>query len=524
MKHPLVVACILLSLFGTGTASWAQACRKTGEVCSAGPATRDVNGVAVYRDCWQYTDTYECLSPSSVDFCSAIRAVPGCVQSGSTCAQRAFNGDCLEYVNTYRCDQSMTAPEGVVQLDTVYTITTDAADRSACATHENNPRCALAEQTCTEPGGTRVINGLEVTRDCWAWQETYACVAMEDDCEALSSDSACSLTSTVCEDRNEDGTCGLSARTYTCTTGSNDSTEVTTCNGGTFCVNGLCFDRPTGNDRDFAQAITLMEAGRQAAGYALNPSDLRFFSGEGKGCSKNPVANCCRTNTRGADKTNGAMISTVMQAGRQAWGSWYVYDTLSGPLRQTNAIGALYSRFAGLGSGQQVFMPTGINYYGVTFNPFVTGGGSMFAFDPTSFAVSVAIALLQELLACEQEEEVLAMQRGENLCTYVGSHCTQRFLGACVSRQSTYCCFNSKLARLIQEQGRAQLGLGWGSSESPSCDGLTQEQFAQIDFSTIDFSEFVEDISRNVQMPDVTGIQTDNQQRIQERVNNYFSR
>lgn len=525
MKLHLLVRlfCALLISLPLASGAFAQDCRRTQSVCVDGPSTKDVNGVSVTRACWKYTDTYDCIAPSSVDYCSAIREVPGCVQSGSECVRRAFNNECLEFANTYRCDQSIAPPANVLQLTTTYTITTDQEDRSQCANQENNPRCSLAQRLCTEPGGTRTINGLEVSRDCWAWEEQYACVSMENDCQAMSDNEACTLVSTECEDRNSDGSCALSALTYTCRTGAADGSEVTTCNGGTFCINGLCFDQPVGNDRDFSAAVTMMEAGRQAAGYATGGEFMRIFSGTSQQCSRNPLANCCKTNARGADKTNGAMISTVMQAGRQAWGSWYVYDTLDSTLRQTNAIGALYSRFAGLGAGQQAFMPSGVSYYGVTFNPFVTGGGNMFAFDPTSFAVSVAIALLQELLACEQEEEVLAMQRGQNLCSYVGSYCSQKFLGSCVSRKSSYCCFNSKLARIVQEQGRAQLGLNWGSAEAPNCTGLTLEQFQQVDFSSIDFSEFIEDISRNVKMPDVEGIQNKNQQRIQERVENYFN-
>lgn len=505
--------------------AWGQSCTKTAEVCVDGPSTKDVNGVSVYRDCWQYTDTYECLTPNSVDYCAGVRNMPGCVQSGSTCVQRGASGECLEFTNTYRCESLIDPPPGVIQLDTEYTITNDATDRAACATHQDNPRCSLAQQTCIEPGGTRVIDGLEVTRDCWAWQEAYACVAMESDCQALSGDSACTLTSTVCEDRNDDGTCALTAHTYTCETDSGQ-TEVTTCNGGTFCLNGLCFGQPAGNDRDFAIAVTMMEAGRQAAGYAVDPSSLKFFTGESQQCSRNPLSNCCRTNTRGADKSNGAMISTVMQAGKQAWGSWYVYDALSRTTRSVDALGALLGSSAfseGFSGFDTTNFVEGFNYYGVGINTAATSASQFFTFDPWSFAAAVAIQLLQEALACEQEEEVLAMQRGQNLCTYVGSYCSQRFLGSCVSRRSTYCCFNSKLGRIIQEQGRSQLGIDWGTAEAPNCDGLTQEQFQQIDFSSIDFSEFIEDIARNVQMPDVTGIQTENQQLIQDRVENYFN-
>ena len=38
------------------------------------------------------------------------------------------------------------------------------------------------------------------------------------------------------------------------------------------------------------------------------------------------------------------------------------------------------------------------------------------------------------------------------------------------------CCFNSMLARIVNEQGRAQVGKGWGGAQSPDCSGFTVAQ------------------------------------------------
>src|SRR5574337_422903 len=46
---------------------WAGSCRKSGEWCSQGGGTRTINGVPVYRDCWEYTETFECVDDASVD-------------------------------------------------------------------------------------------------------------------------------------------------------------------------------------------------------------------------------------------------------------------------------------------------------------------------------------------------------------------------------------------------------------------------------------------------------------------------
>ncbi|MDV5555431.1 conjugal transfer protein TraN [Enterobacter hormaechei] len=35
-------------------------------------------------------------------------------------------------------------------------------------------------------------------------------------------------------------------------------------------------------------------------------------------------------------------------------------------------------------------------------------------------------------------------------CTYVGSYCKSKVLGACIEKEKAYCCFNSPLSRIIQ--------------------------------------------------------------------------
>lgn len=49
----------------------------------------------------------------------------------------------------------------------------------------------------------------------------------------------------------------------------------------------------------------------------------------------------------------------------------------------------------------------------------------------------------------------------------------------------TFCSFNSVLAKIINTQGKPQLGL-----DVSNCAGLSMEQLGQLDFTKIDFSEF----------------------------------
>jgi len=108
------------------------------------------------------------------------------------------------------------------------------------------------------------------------------------------------------------------------------------------------------------------------------------------------------------------------------------------------------------------------------------------------------------LVACKSEEKLLAKRRQKDFCHYVGNYCSKKvklgFIKVCVQTSDSYCCFNSKLARIMIEQGRLQLkdSITWGSSDNPNCRGFTPDEFAKIDFSKVDLSEFVEDVQNNI--------------------------
>ncbi len=111
--------------------------------------------------------------------------------------------------------------------------------------------------------------------------------------------------------------------------------------------------------------------------------------------------------------------------------------------------------------------------------------------------------------SCNQSEKELASLRSwgklDGNCHYVGSYCAEWWPcksckpKTCVQRKKTFCCFSSPLARIIHEQGRPQLGIGWGSPTSPNCRGFTVQEFQKLDFTRIDFSEWVtEEVKKNI--------------------------
>ena len=99
--------------------------------------------------------------------------------------------------------------------------------------------------------------------------------------------------------------------------------------------------------------------------------------------------------------------------------------------------------------------------------------------------------VIQTVYKCEQQEYELASNRAMRQCHYIGSYCKSKVLGACMEKRFSYCCFKSPLGRVLQEQFRSQSGLDFGSAKNPSCDGISIEDFAKVDWEKIDLSEWV---------------------------------
>ena len=128
----------------------------------------------------------------------------------------------------------------------------------------------------------------------------------------------------------------------------------------------------------------------------------------------------------------------------------------------------------------------------------------------------VALALAM----CSNEEKELAKLREQNLCHQVGTYCSKKILGICVSKKTSFCCFGTKFSRLLQAQGRAQLQLDWGTPECPNCRGLSVEELSRIDFSKLDMREVFEEIMNKYKQPDNQLLQQKTMNKVQENLQN----
>lgn len=122
---------------------------------------------------------------------------------------------------------------------------------------------------------------------------------------------------------------------------------------------------------------------------------------------------------------------------------------------------------------------------------------------------------------CNESEKLLSKYRKEtsDKSVEIGQYCSKYlklgFAKICVQKKKTYCVFNSKLARIIHEQGRPQIGIEWGAPKAPNCKGFTPEEFQKIDFSKLDLSEFYGDLQSKIQTTIDAKIGTTIQQKVQ---------
>ena len=107
------------------------------------------------------------------------------------------------------------------------------------------------------------------------------------------------------------------------------------------------------------------------------------------------------------------------------------------------------------------------------------------------------------LAQCNTGEKEIGTGKEKKLVVKVGSYCSKKVLGVCLQQKEGYCVFDSKLARIVQEQGRRdQLGISFGSGSNPDCRGIRVAELQGIKFDHIDFSDFYDDLNSNIKLPD----------------------
>ena len=117
------------------------------------------------------------------------------------------------------------------------------------------------------------------------------------------------------------------------------------------------------------------------------------------------------------------------------------------------------------------------------------------------------------LTACDDEEQDMGVMLISQKCFKTGHRDCTKVFGVCTNRARDYhCCYESVLSRIIMDQSVEQLG--WSKENyrnNMQCRGLTIEELTRVDFSKIDFSEWLELMAQSDSLPvdksmeDVTG-------------------
>ena len=373
--------------------------------------------------------------------------------------------------------------------------------------------CVKKSEACVEGRATRVVGGISVTRDCWRFRATYQCASTttSNDCGALRSD-GCSQVGSRCVDTNSAGTCMLYEQQWQCPAGSSKTGTITDCGGQRFCLDGKCFDTGHPPDPDFARAVAGLEAQREASKY-LDPKSLEVFKGFDNRCAKKlfGLVNCC--DGGGSEGIALSNMSLVAGAGKQvigAVGSTYVYDALFAADAPNFVLAGFESLF-GAGGGSSAL--AGVMAGDLSVSSFVE------SLVPGPWALARLAIQLSGLLSCEPGDQILAMKRDKHLCHVIGSYCSMEIpiIGVCLESTVSHCCYNSKLARLIGEQGRAQLQRSFGTAQHPDCSGFSLSELQGLDFSKMDLREFYAEIAPT--LPDVSKLQA----RAQQKVQSYYT-
>ncbi len=83
----------------------------------------------------------------------------------------------------------------------------------------------------------------------------------------------------------------------------------------------------------------------------------------------------------------------------------------------------------------------------------------------------VAMVMIQMIYKCEEEEFTMNAKRALKNCTYVGSYCKSKVLGACIEKEKRIAASILR-SRIIQEQVRPQLGQNFGDPKILSVKGF----------------------------------------------------
>jgi conjugal transfer mating pair stabilization protein TraN len=156
--------------------------------------------------------------------------------------------------------------------------------------------CQVVSQTCVEGRGTRRINGVPTTLDCWKYQVNHQCTR-DNTCNALPTD--CTTTATHCSAKQK-GVCIEEELKKSCPEKRCSATNLT-CGEESFCLDGDCYAGTPKPSSDFNESAAALAALAKAAEGLGDPPLI--FTGQGQKCTKKMlgISDCCKDGGWGTD-------------------------------------------------------------------------------------------------------------------------------------------------------------------------------------------------------------------------------
>lgn len=314
-------------------------------------------------------------------------------------------------------------------------------------------------------------------------------------------------------------------------------------NGTMQCSPNQCFTAGTSGTEEMTiidESMMQDDGQRDQNGNCLD--QLFVFNGKRSRCrppglTVGMINNCCESDQVGSDDM-GSNISTVANGIQTAYEvgqvAYYSYLVGSGaatvtPLVGTASVGIVTATGTTTVSGA---VATGVSAAAASGSTGAAAiGSAMQAYagallNPATIVVAVVVLVVMKVLfgsGCDQGDIQTGMQAASKDCHYIGDYCEKKWpLAGCVQKAKSYCCFNTKMARIIHEQGRPQLQSfgadgGWGTPTAPNCRGFTPDEFQSLDFSRIDLSEYFGDIQKDLDTK-IQGAQTTIQNKLQQKL------
>ena len=482
----------------------------------------DGHFVSANPACWVTERTILCPSVDGAASCQKLE-LAGCQKLTDPVCETEEHGVCVRWSSTYRCTRDEVIGDDIITDDVVTTPGDVTEDDSACRKEledaaARGENCTVNSKVCVKTDPTGVLPCLEyrTTMTCTS-SSTDTCGSLKNlsgsgDC-MLAAEPECTLT-------DADGNCRRTESTYVCTesvtsesvspatflkamtvTNWRESDDCLLDDGSVMTASLSLLSRASTTDNSSGCIL--------ASRTCIEGEGLRFVEGrpayracwaweekwtcraEGNECleyEKDPscklVSETCSDGSPDCPRPSRVYSCTrpglSASVGQVCDGQICVGDQCqdAGDTADGDFIDAILQ----LEIGRQ------LSVYGDTnVNEFFGG------------TVSTCRDRMAAETCCRATDQRTALAKTQRLCHYVGTTCEKKVTGlGCVETAEKHVCFNSRLARILNEQGRPQLGRDFGNPIKPDARGFTIDEFAKLDFSKMDLSEFIADIVKEV--------------------------